>query len=74
MKSVDNEIKNLNKILYVGSSAIYENRIDLHNFTINQISKINSLMDKNLFELSFRPHPRDKVIGKSYLKARVLKY
>lgn len=60
MKSVDNEIKNLNKILYVGSSAIYENRIDLHNFTINQISKINSLMDKNLFELSFRPHPRDK--------------
>ena len=59
----------LNKydVLYLGSSALYENNIFLHELIKNQILKLSQLFSNKNYNLNFRPHPRDGFNWYKYL-------
>lgn len=54
-------------VLYIGSSALYENLIELHEYSKLQIIKLSKLIKEINLDLSFRPHPRDNYHWGEYL-------
>ena len=65
--SENKNIKNKYDVLYLGSSALYEKNIFLHELIKNQILKLSKLFSKKNYNLNFRPHPRDTFNWSQYL-------
>ena len=47
------------KVLYLSSSALYENESELHETIKLQVNEIARKIDSEIIELHLRPHPRD---------------
>ena len=54
-------------ILYLSSSALYENNHDLHELIKEQILDLYNLFSPKNYNLSFRAHPRDSFDWPNYL-------
>ena len=54
-------------ILYLSSSALYENDQNLHELIKEQIFELYNLFSSKRYKLSFRPHPRDSFDWLNYL-------
>ena len=53
-------------VIYIGSSALYEKKLELHEHSKLQIINLFKLLDPLNIQLSFRPHPRDAYDWKDY--------
>ena len=47
------------KVLYLSSSALYENEFKLHEMIKLQVAELIEKVDNQIIELHLRPHPRD---------------
>tara|TARA_B100000945_G_scaffold169610_1_gene136027 strand:- start:1197 stop:2381 length:1185 start_codon:yes stop_codon:yes gene_type:complete len=63
----DMETKYKKSILYLSSSALYENDQNLHELIKEQIFELYNLFSPKRYNLSFRPHPRDSFDWLNYL-------
>ena len=64
---IEKSFKEDSGVLYIGSSALYENLLELHDYSKLQIIKLSKLIKEINVDLSFRPHPRDDDDWKEYV-------
>lgn len=64
----DTEVEDSQNILYLSSSALYENNEYLHELIKEQILDLYKLLSPKNYNLGFRPHPRDSYDWPNYLK------
>ena len=64
----DTVVEDSQNILYLSSSALYENNEYLHELIKEQILDLYKLLSPKNYNLGFRPHPRDSYDWPNYLK------
>lgn len=64
----DTAVEDSQNILYLSSSALYENNEYLHELIKEQILDLYKLLSPKNYNLGFRPHPRDSYDWPNYLK------
>lgn len=64
----DTVVEDSKNILYLSSSALYENNEYLHELIKEQILDLYKLLSPKNYNLGFRPHPRDSYDWPNYLK------
>lgn len=64
----DTVVEESQNILYLSSSALYENNEYLHELIKEQILDLYKLLSPKNYNLGFRPHPRDSYDWPNYLK------
>ena len=65
VSNIETEYKK--SILYLSSSALYENDQILHELIQEQIFELYNLLSPKKYNISFRPHPRDSFDWLNYL-------
>ena len=64
----DTVVEDSQNILYLSSSALYENNEYLHELIKEQILDLYKLLSPKNYNLGFRPHPRDSYDWSNYLE------
>ena len=64
----DTVVEDSQNILYLSSSALYENNEYLHELIKEQILDLYKLLSPKNYNIGFRPHPRDSYDWPNYLK------
>ena len=64
----DTVVEDNQNILYLSSSALYENNEYLHELIKEQILDLYKLLSPKNYNIGFRPHPRDSYDWPNYLK------
>lgn len=64
----DTVVEDSQNILYLSSSALYENNEYLHELIKEQILDLYKLLSPKKYNLGLRPHPRDSYDWPNYLK------